>query len=193
MNTSNIRKGIIGSFYDSSPRTCVSFFCDDSLGIPIGFPVMRGTNLETQCKRFNGGVSTEILGVAAFSHLVTTGSYSPTYKQSYYPQYAPVTILKEGRMWIPIYGGQTIGVGDTAYIDTLYDRITNTKVINQTVPIGRFLTGGTSQLDDSVLFVLELIPGFEEEPDATLRKAEVLTSKLENSDVNFKKSKKENK
>lgn len=159
MDISNIPKGIIGQFYDTSDRTVLSMDAQDD--IPIGFPLMRGDDREKQVRRFNGGVSNEMIGVAAYSAQQNTKSYSATYTQSYYPTKSTVSVMHAGKIWIPLYGSQTVNIGDRAYIDTLFDRITNTFVENNTVPVGWFITGGSTA--DTPLFAIELIPGYTEE------------------------------
>lgn len=187
MDISKLPKGLVGGFYDTSLRTCVSRSAEEA--IPFGFPVMEGTDQENQVKRFNGGISNEMLGVTVCSAVdVTRTYYSATYTQGYYPTHSTVTVMREGKMWAPIYGVQTISVGDTAYIDTLFDRITNTKVANQTVPVGKFLTAGTTT-GVGELFGLELIPGYTEE--VFLRSEDEADIKTSNTDLkNNKKSKK---
>jgi hypothetical protein len=187
MDTSQFRKGIVGQFYDSSDRTCLSFYAEEN--IPIGVPLMRGTNQETQCKIFNGGITTEMIGVAGYSSLQVTGSYSVSRPQSYYPKYEPVTVVHAGKVWIPLYGTPTVEVGDTAYIDTLNDRITNIFVdLTQSIPIGRFLTGGTAT-SNNVVFALDIIPGFSEEIPAIAVDDEIVeeVSKTKSLKVNLKK------
>jgi len=185
MLVSKARKGIVGQFYDGSERTTWSLFAEED--IPIGSPLMRGTNKETQCKVYNGGITDEMIGIAGFSHLQVTPAYSATRPQSYYTQYTPVTVVHAGKIYAPLYGSLTIAVGDTAYIDTLLDKITNVYVDQfQSLPIGKFLTGGVNE-DYVSVFVLELIPGFSENIPATQANKEV--SKEKTLEVNFKKQK----
>ncbi len=191
MDTSKIQKGIIGQFYDGSLRTCISLLASEN--IPIGVPLMRGTDPVNQVQRFNGSVTTEMVGVSGFSALQSNGHFSTTETQGYYLAKTPVTVVKEGKIWIPLTGTQTITVGDTAYIDSLFDRITNVYTEFQTAPIGRFLTGGVTTTNAPVLFVIELIEGYTEPTpvSANLKgsESETVFLKTDLKEVNFKKSK----
>ena len=175
-------RSYIGQISDTSPHDVFSFSAEDK--IPVGFPVMRGTNSDRQVMRFNGGVTTEIVGIAVRALGTTTGSYSETYKQPYYPVNSTVGVLNKGRIWTPIYGTYTITAGDTAYIDTLFDKITNEYIEFQTVPIGIFTTGGVT-VNGFGLFELDLIPGLAYDEDNQIDDSESSTDNLKN-----KKSKK---
>ncbi len=180
--------GYIGQIADSSMRDVISYSAEDK--IPVGFPVMRGTNKDRQVLRFNGGTTNEMVGIAIRSMSSTVGSYSDVYPQPYYAIKSTVGVLNKGRMWVPLYGTQTVVAGNIAYIDTLSDLITNTYVEFQTVPIGKFVTGGSTAAGIKV-FQLELIPDY---PAAALES--VLDSQANDSEItndnskNIKKSKK---
>lgn len=141
----------VGQLEDTSIRTNDSFVAEEV--IEFGLPLMRGSDPEKQVKKFNGGITTKFLGVSAYSATRTEGSYAVN---------SNVRVLSMGKIWIPLFGTQTVVAGDTAYLNITDDIITNVLVPNETFPIGRFVTGGATTPSAPLIFCLEIEAGFEE-------------------------------
>jgi hypothetical protein len=141
-----------GQPYDSTIRINDSFTAEEV--IAFGLPLMRGSNPEKQVKVFNGGVTTEFLGISGYSATRTEGAYAIN---------SGVRVFTMGRVWIPLTGTLTVQEGDIAYLNITDDVITNVHVPNQDFQIGRFTTGGTTNPGNPKLFVLEIEMGFTDD------------------------------
>lgn len=148
----NLIRALPGLVADTTNSTRTSFAAEEV--IEFGRPLMRSTNPERQVKNFvsNGSYTIHFLGISARSLLEISGNY---------PIGREVTVLEQGRIWVPLISGLTIVASDTAFLNEDTNSITNVVSTHQ-IPIGRFITGGTSNgLTGSALFELEVIPGFQ--------------------------------
>lgn len=178
-------KWLLGQDYDSTPGTHLSMAAEEE--IPIGTPVMAGTNHERQVKKFNGGFTTTMLGVAGLSKMVMHDGTTTARPQGAYLPGQMVTVKYKGTIVIPLYGTQTVVEGDIAYLDVSYDRITNQYVDNYTsVAIGKFRSSGHTETYNTMLFVLDLIPNYQAYPADKIRDLDVKkTSEDSNSKSNL--------
>jgi hypothetical protein len=137
-----------GQIVDTTVNVKTSFGAEEV--IEFGRPLMRGTNPEKIVKNF--AYPAKFLGISV---------YNPEEIGNNYPAKNMVTVLEQGRIWVPISGALTITAGDDANLDLATNLITNA-VPGAKITIGRFLSSGISNgLTGSQLFQLEVIPGFE--------------------------------
>ncbi len=147
----NLIKCLPGQIADTTSRTILSFSAEEV--IEFGRPLMRGTDKERQCKNFVEDVAglNKFLGISVRDPNKISGSYA--IKDT-------VAVMDVGRIWVALTAGMIIVAGQTAYTDGQI--ITNTPGAGN-IDIGRFHSSGTSNgLTGSVLFDLELIPGFQQ-------------------------------
>lgn len=144
-------KAQIGQVEDSAFEINDSFVAEEV--IDFGIALMRGTDPEKQVKKFNGGLTTKILGISAYSATRIEGSYAIG---------SDVRVLSKGRIHLTIPGSETVVPGATAYVNITDDVITSVFTVNEVIPIGKFLDGGVTSLGNPVILLLELDPGVEE-------------------------------
>jgi hypothetical protein len=140
-----------GQIVDCTINVKTSFGAEEA--IPFGQPLIRGTDPQKQVKRFPaGGASTlKFLGVSGYDPEQIGGSY---------PTASMVTVVEQGRVWVPLIGAIAVDAGDWAYLDRSTGLITDIEPASANkITIGRFLTGGASS--GTNLFALEIIPGLE--------------------------------
>ncbi len=165
MDISKLPKGIYGQFYDTSNRTCLSMTAEDF--IPFGFPLMRGSDKDRGVKVFSGAIFNECIGISAYNSLeINSYMHQSLRPQGGYKPDSTVTVLRHGKIWVPIFGAQDIKPGDEAYIDPVDDKITNIYAPDRTIAIGKFLTGGVATTAGTPFAVS--IFGLQPAPDADL-------------------------
>lgn len=149
----NLTKCLVGQIADTTNRTVLSFSAEEA--IEFGRPLMRGTDKERQCKNFvaDVGRTNKFLGISVRDPNRINGAYAT--KDS-------VSVMDVGSIWVGLTTGLLIQPGDNAYINQVTNNITNISTGDQIV-IGRFRSGGTSNgVAGTALFILELIPGFQQ-------------------------------
>lgn len=145
-------RALPGQIADTTLRNVLSFSAEEI--IEFGRPVMRGTDLERQCKNFvsDAGFTKKFIGVSLLDSTRMTGNYPTT---------TTVNVMDKGRVWVALTTGLVINAGDNAYLNLATNNITNILTSNK-LTIGRFQSPGTSNgLTGNSLFILELDPGFQ--------------------------------
>ena len=102
----NITKCLVGQISDVTPRLISSFAAEEA--IEFGRPLMRGTNLETQCKNFvaDVGRTKKFVGVSVRNPIQISGVY---------PIKSMVSVMEFGRIWVHLTTSLVVQAGDYAY------------------------------------------------------------------------------
>ncbi len=96
-----LRVAVAGMIADSTlGNDIISRAAEEALGIPFGFAVMEGTNVETQCS-IPATTGVAFLGVAAKDQ--KEQQFAPTLGVNLYDDEETVGILRRGRIWVTIF------------------------------------------------------------------------------------------
>lgn len=114
-------KGLPGMLADSNPKEISSYAAEGA--IACGLAVTLGTNKEKQVKKVTAA-NQKFLGVAIrTTTLVSVNGAALTYADK-----DAVSVLEEGRIWVPTTVDVT--AGDAAYVDVATGKFTNVATDN---------------------------------------------------------------